>query len=111
KARPLLDAVLEELARPLGERGGLRLADGNRRADRAGAVQAFEQQSRAAVVDDGDGDGPFVLLRFGNAGGHHLVAVGGGQAGFATHVVSSQVKKEWRESHGNFAARQSARSR
>ena len=76
EARPLLDAVLEELARPLGERGGLRLAHRDRRRDRAGAVQAFEQQRRAAVIDDGDGDGPFVLLRFGFAGGHHLVTVG-----------------------------------
>ena len=57
--------------------------------DGAAAVQAFEQQRGAAVIDDGDGDGPLVLLRFGFAGGHHLVAVGGGQGWFLTHDVSS----------------------
>src|SRR4051794_21614126 len=69
EARPLLDAVLEELARPLGERGGLRLAHRDGRGNRAAAIQALEQQRRAAVIDDGDGNGPFVLLRLGDAGG------------------------------------------
>ncbi len=42
----------------------------------------------AAVVDDGDGHVPFVLLRFGLAGGHHLLRVGESETWLVTHGVS-----------------------
>ena len=81
--------VIREALRDWKISRGLRLAHRDRRSDGAAAVQPFEQYCRAAIIDDGDGDEPLVLLRLGFAGGHHLVTVVGGQSEFLTHDVSS----------------------
>src|SRR5438445_6047106 len=86
---PLLDAILPHLGRLPRERRGQRLAGRDARGDRRRAVHALERERRAAVVDDRDRDFPVVLRRLGDAGRHHLLHVGGGQAGLGTHGIST----------------------
>src|SRR5262245_64233165 len=52
EGRTLLDALLEELARPLGERRGARLAERHFGRDRRAAVHALEAEQEAGIVDD-----------------------------------------------------------
>jgi hypothetical protein len=51
------------------------------------AVAANQREHVAAVVDDGDGDVPPVLHRFGAGGGLDLFAVLHGEDGFGFHRI------------------------
>src|SRR5262249_49322021 len=81
----LLDAVLPELGRLLGERGGFCLFRRHGRRDRRRAVHALEAERHARIVDDRDRDLPAVLFGLGEAGRQHLPGVGRCETGFCAH--------------------------
>lgn len=53
-------------------------------ADRRAAIQALQGQRMAAVVDNGNSDGPALLLRFGTRGGKDLADFGLAQYGLVS---------------------------
>jgi hypothetical protein len=86
--RAFLQAILEELARPLGHGRGLGFAERHFRGDGGSAIHAQRAEHEAAVIHDGNRDRPFVLGSFGFAGGKHLFDVDCSQAMFRTHGSS-----------------------
>src|SRR5579862_1071441 len=93
EAGALFRALFGHLAGPAHHRGGLCLAERDRRGDAARAFNALQEPESARIVGDRDRDFPVVLRRLGLASRHHFVGVVGGQCRFVAHPVLSLVSR------------------
>ena len=80
-----IDHVFIDLALAPSESGGVRLGWCDLRRNRRRAVEPLQPQQVAAVVHDGDADGPLILQGFGLGGSGNGLHVGEFQGVLGLH--------------------------